>query len=116
MRITYEVITPESAEEGDAEERGFIEPKYNIRVPIDEAMNHDDWPAESLEWSLTDAERFLGRGAMEDSGSWFNTCDPERDYQTGAETYYALHPNRGVTGATYARLRAVFCWQPGPRR
>lgn len=116
MRITYEVITPESAEQGDAEERGFIEPKYKLRVPLDEALNESDWPAESLEWSLVEAEQFLGRNGMEDSGTWFSSCDPERDFYTGAETYYALHPNRGVTSASYDRLKAIFCWQPGPRR
>lgn len=112
MRITYEVITPESAEHGDAEERGFIEPKFKLRVPVEEALDESKWPAGSLDWTLREAELFLGRRGMEDSGTWFNSCDPERDFQTGAETFYSLHPtNQGgsITAASYARLRAIFC-------
>ncbi len=107
MRITYEIITPESAEHGDAAERGFIEPKFQIPVPVGESL---EWPAVALEWTLADAERFLGRNAMEDSGRWFSTVDPERNYQTGAETYYSLHPADTVSAASYARLKAIFCF------
>lgn len=110
MRITYEIITPESAAEGDAEERGFIEPRFHIKVPIEEALDDSQWPATDLEWSLSDAERFLGRKGMEDSGRWFTSCDPDRDFQTGAETYYSLHPADSVTPSSYARLKAIFCY------
>lgn len=114
MRITYEVITPESAEEGDAAERGFVEPRFNIKVPIEEVIgNESEWPNESLEWTLQEAEQFLGRNAMEDSGRWFSTIDPERDFQTGAEIYYSLHPAATVTTASYERLARVFCWRRG---
>lgn len=112
MRITYEIITPESAEHGDAAERGFVEPRFNIKVPIEEVMaNSADWPDESLEWTLQEAEQFLGRGGMEDSGRWFSACDPERDFQTGAETYYSLHPADNTTPASYTRLASIFCGQ-----
>lgn len=109
MRITYEIITPESAENGDAAECGFVEPQFKLQVPLDEVnANAIDWPSESLEWSLRDAEVFLGRGGMEDSGRWFTSCDPSRDFQTGSETFYSLHPDN-VTPATYERLKRVFC-------
>ena len=110
MRITYEIVTPESAEQGDAEERGFVEPRFNLFVPIDEVMgNEGEWPKESLEWTLQEAELFLGRKGMEDSGRWFTTADPERNFQTGAETYYSLHPSDKVTAASYGRLARIFC-------
>lgn len=113
MRITYEIITPESSEHGDAEERGFVEPRFNIHVPIEEVMaNPLDWPDESLEWTLSDADQFLGREGMEDSGRWFNSIDPCRDYSTGEEKFYSLHPPAGITPASYARLARIFCWKP----
>lgn len=111
MRITYEIITPESAEHGDAAERGFIEPRFHIKIPVEEYMaDKAAWPDSDLEWSLTDAERFLGSKGMEDSGRWFTSCSPDRDYQTGAETYYSLHPANTITPASYARLKAIFCY------
>lgn len=109
MRITYEVVTPESAEHGDAEERGFIAPGlFNLKVPVEESLNEEDWPKGSLDWDLQAAARYLGTGCMEDSGRWFTTTDPERDFRTGAETTYSLHPD-GVTPSSYARLKRVFC-------
>ena len=109
FRITYEIVTPESAEEGDAEERGFIEPRFDSQVPIKEALIKADWPNESLEWTLQEAAQFLGRNGMEDSGAWFTTCDAEIDHQTGAQTTYALHPPRNITPASYDRLAHIFC-------
>lgn len=112
MRITYEIITPESAEHGDAEERGFVSPRYGMKVPIEE-INDTDWPDSSLEWSVQQAASFLGTGSMEDSGRWFSSIDPDRNYQTGAETIYSLHPADNVTPASYERLARIFTWKPG---
>lgn len=109
MRITYEIVTPESAEDGDAAERGFVEPRFKLKVPTDEVMaNGQDWSDDALQWSLRDAELFLGRGAMEDVGRWFSSTSPEQDFQSGAETYYSLHPGDGITPASYARLALIF--------
>lgn len=110
MRITYEVVTPESAEHGDAVERGFITPGlFNIRVPTEEALNKEDWPAGSLDWDLQAAARYLGTGAMEDNGRWFTTADPEIHFMRSEHVFYSLHPAENITPASYARLKAVFC-------
>jgi len=112
VRITYEVITPESAENGDAEERGFIAPGlFNFRVPVEESLNKEDWPDGSLDWDLRAAEIYLGRGGMEDSGRWFTTTSPEQNFRTGADTFYSLHPSGNTTPASYARLARIFCWK-----
>lgn len=117
MRITYEIVTQESAEHGDAAERGYVEPRFQLRVPIEEVMgNEGEWTDESLDWTLREAEQYLGRNGMEDSGSWFNGLDPDRDYETGAETYESLHPPRNVTASSYARLARIFCWDGGRTR
>ena len=109
MRVTYEIITPESAEHGDAAERGFILPAsgYHLKVPIEEMNDFED---SELQWDVRDAEQWLGRGAMEDSGRWFNTVDPEQDFQSGAETFYSLHPDDKITPASYNRLARIFCY------
>jgi len=115
MRITYEIVTPESAEQGDAEERGFVLPArfFHMKVSIEQVDELDD---SDLEWSLRDAEQYLGRNGMEDSGRWFSTIDPDRDYQTGAETYESLHPSDNITPASYERLARIFCWDRDPRQ
>jgi hypothetical protein len=85
MSKTYEVITPESAEQGDAEERGF---------------EYEDREFDTL-WDMAQELRDNG---VSDSGNWFSTIDPERDYQTGAETYYSFHPSDDVDYEELARL------------
>lgn len=107
FRITYDITTPESAERGDTAENGFVDPRFNIEVPVEEVPG----PAtdEEYGWTLQEAERFLGRGGMEDSGFWFSSCDGVQNYRTGAETRYALHPPENITGASYERLRRIFC-------
>lgn len=114
FRVTYEIVTPESAEHGDAEERGFVLPAsgFNLKVPIDEVP---DFAEHELDWDLTDAEQWLGREGMECVGCWFETCDPETDYQTGAETRYSLHPPSNITPSSFARIARIFCWRQPER-
>ncbi len=115
FRITYEIITPESVEVGDAEERGFVEPRFDCLVPIEEAMNETDWPKSSLLWTLQHAELFLGRHSMEDCGRWFSSIDSPEDYQTGAQTRYSLHPDDSITPSSYARLARIFVYHNARR-
>lgn len=108
MRVTYEIVTPESAEQGDCAEHGFVLPGrfFHLKVPVDEALA---MPDSDLEWDLRDAEQWLGRNGMEDVGRWFVSCDGDIDFATGAETRYALHPSDNTTGASYERLARIFC-------
>ncbi|UIS25311.1 hypothetical protein [Erythrobacter phage vB_EliS-L02] len=115
MRVTYEIVTPESAEHGDAEERGFVLPAsgFHLLVPLDEV---DDFEDHELVWDLADAEQWLGRESMEDCGRWFTSIDGQVDYATGAETRYSLHPSDKTTPASYERLARIFCWRPPARK
>ena len=103
FNITYEIVTPESAEHGDAEERGF----HLENLSFGEAM----------------AEiRSLGlRGAHCEADSCPVTIDcpprsfyfPEADtdHQTGATTSYAVHLPRHVTPASRMRIaRLLGCY------
>ncbi len=105
--ITYEIITPESAENGDTAENGFVD------------CNGTQWELEpgvfgaeagaikdSYGMRASDAIRLFQRegGAAEDSGGrWFvghgSTC-----FRTGAETRLSLHPPDNITGASYDRV------------
>jgi hypothetical protein len=97
FRVTYEIVTPESAEHGDAEERGFIEPG-EWRTPIEEAMRQPD------DFTMTLREAMRLCDPQEDSGRWWSECDGRQDYQTGAYEIRSLHPPEGITAASYARV------------
>jgi hypothetical protein len=82
FNVTYEIITPESAEDGEAESMGFVCQDVTLREAV-EAM---------------------GRAATEDSGRWFTHTEYGHDYATGAEESRSLHPPRGISAASYGRL------------
>ena len=92
FNVTYETITPESAEHGDAADRGFT----REGVSLAEALA-------AIGFGRRD------RGGFEDNDRWFSTADPDRDYREGSETYYAIHPPETITPASYARVRRILC-------
>lgn len=90
--ITYETVTPESAEHGDAAERGFILEAGTLR-------------------DAHDALRFEGRAIEANSshgapGSL--TFAPDVDYRTSAETTKSLHFPRTITDASACRVARLF--------
>lgn len=99
FRVTYEIVTPESAEHGDAESRGYVM-TGGWHGP---ASTPEDYKA--VEMSLREALNLIG--CLEDSGSWFSETDGREDYRTGDHEYRALHPPEGITAASYARLKRV---------
>lgn len=86
FNVTYELVTPESAEHGDAAERGFI--------------------CEGVR--LSEAFEAMGRAATEDSGRWISNHEYGHCYETGAEETRAIHPPRNLTESSYRRLCRVF--------
>lgn len=96
-RVTYEVITEESAACGDIAEGGFI--------------NAEGWRTEALvgrptpgvDMTLRNALRFVT--PQEDVGRWLIEVDG-RGHFTDAEgeTRHALHPPENITPASYSRL------------
>jgi hypothetical protein len=101
FRVTYEVVTPESAERGDVEERGFVIPG-EWKTPIEEALREKDI---SFDMELRDALRLCSPD--EDCGAWFAESDGREDYRTGDIETRSLHPPRNITGASYGRLRRL---------
>lgn len=97
--ITYETVTPESAERGDCADLGYVQSGGRLHSidTVDMARDRD-----ALAFGLRDALRVMG--CVEDSGSWFTEIDGRDDYRTGANTRYSLHPPRNITAASYGRL------------
>lgn len=97
FRVTYEIVTPESAEHGDVAARGFIF-FDGWRVDIGDV----DTFTGVLEMNLRDALQLCS--PSENCGAWFSETDSREDYRTGAVETRALHPPRNITAASYVRL------------
>jgi hypothetical protein len=89
FRVTFDTVTPESAENGESAAAGYVE---ESPVSLRDAIS---------------ACRMWGPGGFEDSGRWFSPIDDHTDYQTGESTRYALHPPTNITAASYRRLARV---------
>jgi len=78
-KMTYEIVTPESAEDGDAEERGWVEEgsePYDSLQAVLRATRDHNW----LEWSDSNPDGVR---------SWL-VSEGEQDYRSGADTSYSL--------------------------
>jgi len=94
FRVSYEIVTPESAEDGDVAERGWIDEEGHCTDP-------DDYDREEGHTAVDLAVEFLrsetGAGGMEPSSGalsefdWF-TSYGYIDYSTGAEESRSYHP------------------------
>lgn len=102
--MTGERHTPESIEHGDAEERGWVDPRWSkrtfwesrndVRPVMEEWMPHDNLPdvlrPDDLGESVREALAELG--AFTDNGDGtFYAADAEEDFETGNSYTYALH-------------------------
>lgn len=92
--VTYEIVTPESAEYGDAEEHGWLSPG---------GWRTDDRPPPI---SLREAVQLVG--LCEDSGRWLTEVDGRENYQTGAVERRSLHPPHNISAASYTRIARIF--------
>ena len=101
LRVTYDVVTPESAEQGDVAEAGFYH-RGGWRTPADDPSA----------WSLHEAVSEFGRGCFEDGGRGFYSSDSRENYRTGERTSFAVHPPDTITAASYGRLARIFCERP----
>lgn len=88
--VTYEIITPESAEEGDAAERGWVDDEGS-------SMEPDEYDLEEGITAVDNAVKFLCHdGATEASsypfsvGTWYTT-EGDPDYRTGETEYHSYH-------------------------
>ena len=95
IRVSYEVISPESSENGEAERSGWQD-EQGIEIVPDEydVDEYDNYTAAVIAL----AAKFIGAiGAVEASCSefggysriWYTSIDPEHNYQNGEETRYS---------------------------
>ena len=97
--ITYEIVTPESAEHGDAAEHGYVQPA-GFLFPVETVEMARD--RDELEFDLRSAVGMIG--CVENAGSWFVEADGRDNYRDGSNTRYSLHPPKNITPSSYGRL------------
>lgn len=86
VNVTYEVVTPESAEIGDYADAGYAEQHIPLRDAI-RAFGPFIYPSSSVI----------------DYNTWYSS-PPEIDYTDGSETTYSLHLQRSITTSSARRL------------
>lgn len=91
--ITFEIITPESAEYGDAEASGFEMENVTLR----EAYDFLRWQGGYCEASDSDTKQ----------AQWL-TFYGEPDFRTGETTNYSLHIPRNATPSSRMRIAKLF--------
>jgi hypothetical protein len=105
FRVTYETVTYESAEAGDAAERGWIQPG---------GWHYQDAPEGSgNDAPMTLREALSCAGPDEDCGRWWTETGSSRaDWRTGAVETRAIHPPANITAASYARVSRLLGIKP----
>lgn len=102
FNVTYEIVTPESAEQGDADKRGFVGYDLTLRDAIGEVR-------------MTRTNAVDGVECIEASCS--TICDARwitivngMEYETGAQESRSIHIPERVSGASRVRIaRLVGC-------
>ena len=95
--ISYETVTPESAEHGDADERGCILEAGTLR---------DVWETLRNAGAIgcyVEADTYPAHNPR-----WFTFYDVSEDYATGAVTSYGVHLPPAVSPASRRRLARLF--------
>lgn len=87
--VTYEIVTPESAEQGEANERGYAEHGCTLREAVAYMCGEGGLEA-------SDSEAGLAR--------WLTAYNTDEDYATGAETSHSLHIPERITASSRRRL------------
>jgi hypothetical protein len=91
--VTYEVITPESAENGEVAESGYLD-EYGFRSQERTLM------------SLRDANKICF--PQEDTGNGWREIDGwTYDRHTGSVDFLTIHPPKNITNSSYNRVSKI---------
>lgn len=106
-RVSYEIVTPESAAEGDAAERGFIEPG-EWRTELGESLKSDSLFDMGLRAALDLCQPAEDCG----NGRDLSEADSRLDYRTGSEERRTLHAPGNITDSSFRRVKRLLGLRP----
>lgn len=92
FNVTYETVTPESAEDGDLADAGFYMEDVSLREAWDFLRFQGGFEADN---SWTEKARWL-------------TSQPEECFRTGESTTYSLHFPEKMTASSRVRVARLF--------
>ena len=98
--VTYEIITPESAEQGDADERGYIARHVHLRDAIElvrETRTSHCGGVEAIEANCSDLS----------NARWI-TIYNAMEFFTGARESRSLHFPAALTPSSRRRIARIF--------
>lgn len=105
--VTYEIVSPESAENGEACERGFMMPgDWRIKLEPHVYGEAASKVRNDCALDLRSAVGLVDAGC-EDCGQWFTEIDSRFDYEAGNDELRSLHPPDNITSASYGRLKRL---------
>jgi hypothetical protein len=99
--VTYDIVTPESAEQGDCAESGYIGRLGHVRTDILDGIKPTQ-VRDDCRLTLRQALKLMG--CCGNSGFWFTETDGRIDCHTGGEERRSLHVPDHITGASYHRI------------
>lgn len=91
FRVTYAIVTPESAEQGDYDETGFVSEGCSLSEAVD-LIGGSTAEADSSPISLSTPPR------------WFTQSEYDVNYSTGATESRSLHLPRNITPSSALRI------------
>ncbi len=94
--VTYEIITPESAEHGDAERRGYAGVELGLRDAIRELFE--------VETCQTGGIEAIEPNCSDSSAARWITVYNGMQYETGAQENRSLHFPEHLTASTKRRI------------
>jgi hypothetical protein len=91
FNITYEIVSQESAEDGESEESGFICENVSLREAIDSLFE-------------TRTNRVDCFQSIEYSGNYWFTVNNGMEYETGSYESRSIHIPRNTTQSSISRI------------
>lgn len=112
IRKTYQIVTSESAANGDYAETGW-EDEVGAAIEPDE-YDLDEAEGDEVAAVVRLVVKYIGHGVeasdypnCQPGHTWYTDSNPDRDYETGADTTYSYHLDGFTTDeelAIYAAL------------
>jgi hypothetical protein len=94
--VTFEIVTPESAEQGDAESRGYIAQDVTLRDAIDSLF-------ETRTSRVSGVECIEPNDSQHSAARWITVYNG-MEFETGAHESRSLHFPNCITAASRVRL------------
>lgn len=110
FNVTYDIVTPESAEHGDTADNGFLDSR-EFRESVAGICGK---PAGEMKTRCAMPLRHALQlcAPQEDSGRWFSEVDGRCGNRSGANETRSLHPPDNITAASYRRLSRLLGFAP----